>query len=139
MSSPGVSEIWQKFKKHTKEPNKEQSRAAKKKLAMEFNMNIIFSNLNNNADGWFKLHRYTEVCFFICTTMGNCPLITGIAIRVSVSSQLFCMSSYFKSSFFFGRFCFLDNRSDRCSTVPYTYVERYTVNSLQDGHLWDRH
>ena len=49
------------------------------------------------------------------------------------------MSSYFKSSFFFGRFCFLDNRSDRCSTVRYTYVEGHTVNSLQDGHLWDRH
>ena len=42
LSSLGVSEIWLKFKKHTKEPNKEQSRAAKKKLAMEFNMNIIF-------------------------------------------------------------------------------------------------
>ena len=54
LSSLGVSEIRQKFKKHTKEPNKEQSRAAKKKLAMEFNMNIIFSNYsNNNADGCF--------------------------------------------------------------------------------------
>ena len=59
-----------------------------KKLAVDFNMNTIFSNtLNNNADGCFKLHRYTEVCFFICTTMGNYPLITGIAIRVSVSLQ----------------------------------------------------
>ena len=57
LSSPGVSEIWLKFKKHTKEPNKEQSRAAKKKLAMEY---IIFSNnSNNNADGCFKLHKYT--------------------------------------------------------------------------------
>ena len=47
-------------------------------------MNIIFSsNSNNNADGCFKLHRYTEVCFFIRTTMGNYPLITGIAICVS--------------------------------------------------------
>ena len=48
-------------------------------------MNIIFSNnSNNNADGCFKLHKYTEVCFFFnCTTMGNYPLITGIAIRVS--------------------------------------------------------
>ena len=67
LSSLGVSEIWLKFKKHTKEPNKEQSRAAKKKLAMEFIMNIIFSNnSNNNADGCFKLHKYTEVklCFF---------------------------------------------------------------------------
>ena len=54
LSSLGVSDIWLKFKKHTKEPNKEQSRAAKKKLAMEFNMNIIFSNYsNNNADGCF--------------------------------------------------------------------------------------
>ena len=51
-------------------------------------MNIIFSsNSNNNADGCFKLHRYTEVCFFIRTTMGNYPLITGIAIRVLVSLQ----------------------------------------------------
>ena len=54
LSSLGVGEIWLKFKKHTKEPNKEQSRAAKKKLAMEFNMNIIFSNnSSNNADGCF--------------------------------------------------------------------------------------
>ena len=59
-----------------------------KKLAVEFNMNIIFSNnSNNNADGCFKLHRYTEVCFFICTAMGNYPLITGITIRVSVWLQ----------------------------------------------------
>ena len=66
LSSPGVSEICRlQLKKHTREPNKEQSRAAKKKLAMEFNMNIIFTNnLNNNADGCFKLHKYTEVCFF---------------------------------------------------------------------------
>ena len=35
------------------------------------------------------------------------------------------VNSYFKSSFFFGRFCFLDNRSDRCSTVRYMYVERH--------------
>ena len=42
------------------------------------------------------------------------------------------MSSYFKSSFFFGRFCFLDNRSDRCSTVRYTYVERYDQTSHND-------
>ena len=53
-------------------------------------MNIIFSNnSNNNADGCFKLHRYTEVCFFICTAMGNYPLISGIAIRVSVSFSNF--------------------------------------------------
>ena len=67
LSSPGVREIWLKFKKQTKEPNKEQSRAAKKKLAMEFNMSIIFSNnvSNNNVDGCFKLHKYTEVCFFL--------------------------------------------------------------------------
>ena len=65
LSSPGVREIWLKFKKQTKEPNKEQSRAAKKKLAMEFDMNIIFSNSNNNADGCFKLHKYTEVGFFL--------------------------------------------------------------------------
>ena len=59
-----------------------------KKLAVEFNMNIIFSNnSNNNADGCFKLHRYTEVCFFIRTTMGNQPLISGITIRVLVSLQ----------------------------------------------------
>ena len=46
-----------KLKKHTKEPNKEQSRAAKKKLAMEY---IIFSNNSKyNADGCFKLHKYT--------------------------------------------------------------------------------
>ena len=88
LSSPGVSEIGLWFKKHTKEPNKKQSGAAMKKLAVDFNMNIIFSNKsNNNADGCFKLHRYTEVCFFICTTMGNYPLISGIAIRVSVSLQ----------------------------------------------------
>ena len=42
------------------------------------------------------------------------------------------MSSYFKSSFFFGRFCFLDNRSDRCSTVRYTYVERYDQTPHND-------
>ena len=34
LSSLGVSEIWLKFKKHTKEQSKEQSSAAKKKLAM---------------------------------------------------------------------------------------------------------
>ena len=54
-------------------------------------MNIIFSNnWNNNADGCFKLHKYTEIKLFFflnCTTMGNYPLITGIAIRVSVSLQ----------------------------------------------------
>ena len=88
LSSPGVGEICLQFKKHTKEPNKEQSGAARKKLSVEFNVNIIFSNnSNNNADGCFKLHRYTEVCFFICMTMGNYPLITGIAIRVSVEAQ----------------------------------------------------
>ena len=89
LSSPGVREIWLKFKKQSKEPNKEQSRAAEKKLALEFNMNIIFSSnvSNNNADGCFKLHKYTEVYFFICTNMGNYSLITGIAIRVSVSLQ----------------------------------------------------
>ena len=32
------------------------------------------------------------------------------------------MGSYFTSSFFFGRFCFLDNLSDRCSTVRYNNV-----------------
>ena len=54
LSSLGVSEIWLKFKKHTKEQSKEQSSAAKKKLAMAFNMNIIFSNYsNNNADCYF--------------------------------------------------------------------------------------
>ena len=42
------------------------------------------------------------------------------------------MSSYFKSSFFFGRFCFLDNRSDRCSTVRYMYVERYDQTPHND-------
>ena len=75
LSSLGVSEIWLKFKKHTKEPNKEQSRAAKKKLAMEFIMNIIFSNnSNNNADGCFKLYKYTEVCFFNLHDYGKLPL-----------------------------------------------------------------
>ena len=42
------------------------------------------------------------------------------------------MGSYFKSSFFFGRFCFLDNRSDRCSTVRYMYVERYDQTPHND-------
>ena len=42
------------------------------------------------------------------------------------------MSSYFKSSFFFGRFCFLDNRSVRCSTVRYTNVERYDQTPHND-------
>ena len=41
------------------------------------------------------------------------------------------MSSYFKSSFFFGRF-FLYNRSDRCSTVRYMYVERYDQTPHND-------
>ena len=46
-----------------------------KKLAVEFNMNIIFSNnSNNNADGCFKLHRYTEVCFFYLHGYGKLPL-----------------------------------------------------------------
>ena len=63
LSSPGVSKIWLKFKKQT-EPNKEQSSAAKKKLAMEFNMNIIsFNYSKSNADGCFKLQNYAEVCF----------------------------------------------------------------------------
>ena len=54
LSSLGVSEIWLKFKKPTKEQSKEQSSEAKKKLAMAFNMNIFFSNYsNNNADGYF--------------------------------------------------------------------------------------
>ena len=76
------------FKKHTKEPNKKQSGAARKKLSVEFNVNIIFSNnSNNNADGCFKFHRYTKVCFFICTAMENYPVISGTAIRVSVSLQ----------------------------------------------------
>ena len=43
--------------KDTRRSRIEQSRAAKKKLAMEY---IIFSNnSNNNADGSFKLHKYT--------------------------------------------------------------------------------
>ena len=76
------------MKSVSKEPNKEQGGAARKKLAVDFNMNIIFSsNSNSNADGCFKLHRYTEVCFFIRTTMGNYPLITGIAICVLVLLQ----------------------------------------------------
>ena len=37
------------------------------------------------------------------------------------------MGSYFTSSFFFGRFCFLDNLSDRCSTVRYVYLERHMI------------
>ena len=37
------------------------------------------------------------------------------------------MGSYFKTSFFSGRFCFLDNRSDRCSTVRYMYVKRHMI------------
>ena len=50
-------------------------RVAKKKLAMEFNMNIIFSdNSNNNADGSFKLHKYTEVCFFYLHYYEKLPL-----------------------------------------------------------------
>ena len=50
-------------------------RVAKKKLAMEFNMNIIFSdNSNNNADGSFKLHKYTEICFFYLHYYGKLPL-----------------------------------------------------------------
>ena len=75
LSFPGVREIWLKFKKQTKEPNKEQSRAAKEKLAMEFNMNIIFSNnvSNNNAEVCFKLHKYTEVCFFYLHDYGKLP------------------------------------------------------------------
>ena len=63
--------------------------------------------------------RIMQKFVFICITMGNYPLITGIAIRISVS----VLSSYFKSSSFFGRFCFPDNRSDRCSTVRSMYVE----------------
>ena len=43
------------------------------------------------------------------------------------------MSSYFKSSFFFGfRFWFLVNRSDRCSTVRYMYVEMYDQTPHND-------
>ena len=59
-----------------------KSRAEKlgRNLAVDFNMNIIFpSNSNNNADGCFKLHRYTEVCFFICTTMGNLRICSCLA------------------------------------------------------------
>ena len=102
-----------------------KSRAAKEKLAMEFIMNITFSNnSNNNADGFFKLHKYTEVFFFFwnCTTMGNYPLITGIAIRVSSFVAVILHEFLFSV---FVLFCFLDNRSDRCSTVRYMYVERY--------------
>ena len=36
-------------------------------------MNIIFSSnvSNNNADGCFKLHKYTEVCFFYLHEYGK--------------------------------------------------------------------
>ena len=42
------------------------------------------------------------------------------------------MSSYFKSSLFFGRVWFLDNRSDQCSTVCYMYVEMYDQTPHND-------
>ena len=37
-------------------------------------MNIIFSNLKNNANGCFKLYRYTEVCLFYLHDYGKLPL-----------------------------------------------------------------
>ena len=40
LSSPGVSEIWMKLKQHMKETKKK--RTAKKKSAMEFNMNTAY-------------------------------------------------------------------------------------------------
>ena len=93
-------------------------------------MNIMFlNNSNYNADSLhvcFIKQVYGSLFLFYSHNYGKLPL-TGIASRISVYFVVI-LSTYLRSSFFFGRFCVLSNRSERCSTVR--YVERYRALTL---------
>ena len=65
--------------------------------------------------------------FFYLHDYGKLPLDQWYCNSRFSFVAVILMGSYFKSSFFFGRFCFLDNLSDRCSTVRYMYVERHMI------------
>ena len=95
-------------------------------------MNIIFpDNKNDNADGCFKLHRYTEVCFFIARLWEITPwsLVLQFAFQFRCSNFAW-VNSYFKSSFFFRKILF--------SRQPiYMYVERHVdIYFLAANIIW---